>query len=84
MRFLDTFGHGCIGCCRGVHVFEKGDLLSKKKLSRFPMRNLPFLVHEVMVRLSSFGFCCGELAEVQAKLFKMAGGSVARAGEKRV
>ena len=48
------------------------------------MRNLPFLVPEVMVRLSSFGFCCGELAEVQAKLFKMAGGSVARAGDKRV
>ena len=28
-------------------------------------------VQQVMVRLSSFGFCCGELAEVQAKLFKM-------------
>lgn len=28
-------------------------------------------VQQVMVRLSSIGFCCGELAEVQAKLFKM-------------
>ena len=28
---------------------------------------------QVMVRLSSIGFCCGELAEVQAKLFKMVG-----------
>ena len=26
---------------------------------------------EVMVRLASIGFCCGELAEVQAKMFKM-------------
>ncbi|CAK9026447.1 unnamed protein product [Durusdinium trenchii] len=28
-------------------------------------------VQQVMVRLASIGFCCGELAEVQAKLFKM-------------
>lgn len=64
LRLRDSFSfHVAFRVCRALKLGGYGELdVGFRWIS----------VAKVMVRLASIGFCCGELAEVQSKLFKMA------------